>query len=378
MKQLPIIAAVAFLLYSCGNKPTQQKPAPQVLPVSEIKTGDAITFQEYPASIEGTVDVEIRPQVEGILKEVLVDEGSYVKKGQPLFQIDQQPIQERLNNAKAFQAAAEGSLVNAALEVEKLSPLVQNKVVSEYQLKTAKAALQVAKAKVAEARSQVGTARINLGYTLIKAPVSGYIGRLLKKQGSIISPTDAQALTELSDVQNVRVYFALGEDDFINFKAQYAGKTLKDKIKNLPPVKLVLPDKNDYALTGKIDMIDGHFDKNTGSITLRASFPNTDGLLRSGNTGKIRLSLVHPGISRVPSDATIELQDKVFVYTVGDSNKVIKQPITIVGKDGNDYLVTDGVKKGQSIVLSGVDHLQDGVIIHPDKTGLKTAAISHN
>ncbi|WP_295769902.1 efflux RND transporter periplasmic adaptor subunit [uncultured Mucilaginibacter sp.] len=378
MKSLAIILSLA-VLYGCAEKPAQQQAAPpQALPVTEIKVDTATTYQDYPASIEGAVNVEIRPQVAGTLDRLYADEGAYVTKGQPLFKINENPFREALNNAKASQQAAEGAMANAKLEVEKLTPLVQNKVVSEYQLKAAKAALQVAQAQVAQAKAQVGTAQINLGYTVIKAPVSGYIGRLVKKQGSLVSPSDAEALTQLSDVHDVHVYFSLGETDFVNFKAQYAGKNLQDKISHLPPVALVLSDKSSYTLPGKIDMIDGQFDKTTGAITVRATFPNADGLLRSGNTGKVRLSLQHNNVARVPQDATLELQDKVFVYAVGDSNKVAKQPIVIEGKSGSDYLVKSGLNPGQQIVLSGVDHLQDGMKIAPQKAVDKTNAVAKN
>jgi len=278
-----------------------------------------------------------------------------------------------LNNALANQHAMEAAVANAQLEIDKLTPLVQNKVVSDYQLRTAKAAYDVAKANVEQAKANVATAQINLGYTTIKAPVSGYIGRLLKKQGSLVSPTDVDALTLLSDVHNVHVYFALGEKDFVNFKEQYPGQTLNDKLKQLPPVTLLLADDSEFGKQGSIDMIDGQFDKNTGAITLRASFPNAQGLLRSGNTGKIRLSLTHKDALIIPESATVDMQDKVFVFTVGDSSKVKKQAITIVGKNGDNYLVKDGVNVGDQIVLSGVDKLQEGEVIQPLKATEKVA-----
>jgi membrane fusion protein (multidrug efflux system) len=365
-----------LLLNSCSSSPaTLAAPPPPSLPVAEIHTSSVTTYQEYPASIEGTVNVEIRPQVSGSLDKVFVDEGALVSAGQPLFKINDQPYRAQLNNALASQHAAEGALVNAQLEIDKLTPLVQNKVVSDYQLKTAKATYQIAAANIEQAKANVATAQINLGYTIIKAPVSGYIGRLLKKQGSLVAPQDVEALTQLSDVHDVHVYFSLGEKDFVSFKEQYPGQTLKDKLSHLPSVALLLADNSEYATKGKIDMIDGQFDKNTGAITVRASFPNAQGLLRSGNTGKIRLSLVHNDALIVPQSATIEMQDKVFVFAVADSNKVKKSPITIIGKNGTDYIVKDGVKVGDQIVLSGVDHLQEGAKITPQKTTDKVAAI---
>ena len=367
-------AFIALSLYSCSSKPqTAAAPPPPSLPVAVITTGNDTTYQEYPASIEGTVSVQVRPQVSGALDKVFVDEGAFVNAGQPLFRINEQPYRAALNNALASMHAAEGAAANAQLEVDKITPLVQNKVVSDFQLKTAKSTYAIAKANIEQAKANVNTAQINLGYTLIKAPVSGYIGRLLKKQGSLVAPSDADALTELSDVHNVHVYFSLSEKDFVSFKEQYPGETLKDKLQHVPTVSLLLADNSEYGKQGKIDMIDGQFDKTTAAITLRASFANPQGLLRSGNTGKVRLGLLHKNALIVPQVATIEMQDKVFVFTVADSNKVKKQPITIIGKSGSNYLVKDGVKAGDEIVLNGIDHLQEGTVIHPEKTTEKIA-----
>ena len=363
-----LLLALAVFIYGCA--PKQEAPAtppPPTLPVVEIVSGLATTYQEYPASIEGKVNVEIRPQVAGYLDKVFVDEGAYVKAGQPLFKINDQPFREQLNNAKASLGAANAALINTQLEIDKFTPLVANKVISDYQLKSAKAAHAVALANAEQAKAMVGTAQINVGYTTVKAPVSGFVGRFPKKNGSLVSPSDPDPLTQLSDVQEVHVYFALGEDDFIKFKSQYAGNTLNEKLKKMNAISLLLADQTVYPKQGKIDMIDGQFDKNTGAITMRATFPNAQGLLRSGNTGKVRLSLQHNGAILVPQSATVEVQDKIFVYTVSSDNKVKKMPITIVGKSGKNYLVKDGVKAGDRIVFSGLDILQEGTAITPEK-----------
>jgi membrane fusion protein (multidrug efflux system) len=370
---------LALSLASCGSKQVAPvAPPPPSLPVGNVVSGSETTYQEYPASVEGTVNIEVRPQVSGALDKVFVDEGAFVHAGEAIFKINDQPYRAALNNALASLHASQAAQGNAQLEVDKLSPLVANKVVSEYQLKTAKAAFQIAKANIESAKANVATAQINLGYTLIKAPVSGYIGRLLKKRGSLVSPQDVDALTQLSDVHDVHVYFSLAEKDFVSFKEQYSGGTLSDKMAHLPPVSLLLADGSLYAKTGKIDVIDGQFDKTTGAITIRATFNNPQGLLRSGNTGKVRLSLNHTDATIIPESATIEMQDKVFVFALADSNKVKMVPITIVGKSGTNYLVKDGVKAGDQIVLSGIDHLQEGTVIHPEKATNKVAAVAQN
>ncbi|MFV8464759.1 efflux RND transporter periplasmic adaptor subunit [Flavobacterium sp. LB1P62] len=376
MKKITILSIMAVFLISCADKSQAPAAAPApLLPVMAITTENTTTDTEYPASIQGTVDVEIRPQVSGNLDRVYIDEGAYVSKGQSLFKINERPFREQLNNALANLHGAEAALINAQLEIDKLTPLVQNKVVSDYQLKTAKASHRIAASNIEQAKAMVESARINLSYTTIKAPVSGYIGRLPKKQGSLVSASDIEPLTNLSDIHEVYAYFSLGETDFINFKGQNSGNTLGDKIKQLPPVSLLLADGSTYSQLGKIDMVDGQFDKNTGAITVRATFPNASGTLRSGNTGKIRLGIQHNDAILVPQSATIEMQDKVFVFTLNKGNKVNKMPITIIGKSGTDYLIKDGVKSGDQIVLSGIDKLQEGQVIEPEKSTAKVALI---
>jgi membrane fusion protein (multidrug efflux system) len=368
--------ALALLLFACHRQEKLQLSAPvvQALPVQTISNSSENTLLEYPAMIEGAVDLEIRPQVSGALDKVFVNEGALVKQGQLLFKINEQPFLEALNNAKASLQSAQAAALNAKLEVEKLTPLVANNVVSEFQLKSAKAAHQAALANVEQARAGIAAAKINLGYTLIKAPVTGYVGRLPKKQGSLVSAEDPVPLTRLSDAHDVHVYFSLSEDDFINFNERYAGKTVAERIRNIPGVSLLLADNTVYPFKGKLDMIDGQFDKQTGAITLRATFPNKDGLLRSGNTGKVQMIMTHENALSVPQEATMEIQDKIFIFSVGKDNKVSKQPITVLGTSGTNYLVRNGVKAGDRIVLKGIEGLKDGEVIQPQSSKDLTAA----
>jgi membrane fusion protein (multidrug efflux system) len=373
-----LLSLVTILSFTgCGEPDKMQVAAPvvQTLPVVAVNNSSETTYIEYPASIEGAVDLEIRPQVSGSLDKIFVNEGASVSKGQVLFKINEQPFREALNNAKASLMSAKAAQRNAQLEIDKLTPLVANKVVSEYQLKSAKATYESATANVEQAKAAVSTANINLSYTVIKAPVSGFVGRLPKKQGSLVSNMDVAPLTLLSDAHEVHVYFSLSEEDFIAFNNNYAGKSMTDRISHLPAVSLVLTDNTVYQRTGKIDMVDGQFDKSTGSISLRATFPNANGLLRSGNTGKIRLGLLHADALVIPQSATVEMQDKIFVFTVADSNKVKKTPIVISGKSGPNYLVKEGIKAGDQIVLSGLDRLKEGEVINPDKKAEKVAKL---
>ncbi|UPK67227.1 efflux RND transporter periplasmic adaptor subunit [Chitinophaga filiformis] len=363
-----LVGLILSGLYSCKSSSAHNE-APTAVPAEVVTIGaaDANTQNDYTASLEGKVNVEIRSQVDGYLEKVYVDEGAYVKAGQPLFKIDDHRYREQLNNAKASLHAAEAAVLNAQLEVDKVTPLVANKVVSDIQLRTAKTAYEVATANVEQAKALVAAASINLGYTNITAPVSGYIGRIPKKAGALISLNDPEPLTKLSDVHEIYAYFSLSESDFFTFKDNYAGTTLEEKLRNLPPAELVLADNHIYEKKGKVDMIDGQFEKNTGAITLRAVFPNEKGTIRTGNTGKVRLQRQFKEALLVPQAATIEVQDRVFVYTVGKDNKITRQAITIIGTSGNQYLVKDGVKAGDVIVITGVDRLKEGTEIKPEK-----------
>jgi len=360
------ILMLAVVLYSCASKQAGGPPpqAPQ-LPVMSVTSAPATTYLEFPASLEGKVNVEVRPQVTGYLEKIFVDEGAYVKEGQPLFKIDARLYSEQLNSASSNQLAAQANMERAQVEVDRLAPLVAANVVSEVQMKTAKANLEAAKAAVAQAKASAGSARINVGYTLVTAPVSGYIGRIPYKIGALVTNNDAQPLTLLSDVREIYAYFSMSEPDFIAFKNNFAGNTLQEKLKQAPPVELILADNTPFAQKGKIETIEGQFNKTTGAISFRATFPNADGVLRTGNTGKVRLAQQVPAAITIPQEATFEIQDKVFVYTVGDSNKVASRPISVAGKTANYYFISEGLKAGEKIVLSGTGSLRDGAVITP-------------
>lgn len=360
-----ISAAIFQSCASSGNGDRMSAPPPESLPVLTVTSMPATTYQEFSASLEGSNVIELRPQVDGYLEKIYVDEGAYVQKDQSLFQINDRPYRERLNTAKAGLAAAKANLSNAQINLSKTIPLVQSNIVSEVQLKTVQAAYDAAAANVAQAQAMVENAEISLGYTLIKAPVEGYIGRIPFKTGSLISPANPQALTVISEITNIYAYFSLSESDFLQFKNQFPGKTIEEKIKQMPEVELVLADNNLYTSKGRVEIVSGQFDNRMGTISFRSTFKNAEGLLRSGNTGRIRIPHAVTDAMVIPQEATFELQDKVFVFVLADSNKVISTPITIADKRGNYYLVAQGIKTGQKIVYAGLDRLRDGAVIHP-------------
>ncbi|HET9279354.1 MAG TPA: efflux RND transporter periplasmic adaptor subunit [Flavitalea sp.] len=368
-KHTIVILGVATIgvLEACNSSAGNEGMAfpPQALPVVTLTQAPATSYQEFSATIEGRKDIEIRPQVDGILEKIYADEGAYVKKGQSLFYINSRVYQEQVNNAKANLATAKANLAQAEINVNKLTPLVENNVISDVQLKTAKAAYDAAAAGVAQAQAMLHQAQINLGYALIKAPVEGYIGRIPFKMGSLVGTSTVEALTTLSETQDVYAYFSLSENDFLRFKNQFAGNTVEEKIKALPPVELILADGSIYPQKGKVQTVAGQFDHTMGAISFRAVFPNAERLLRSGNTGKVRIPQVHKAVLLVPQEATFEIQDKVFVFALVDSNKVISKPIVIAGKTTGFYFVESGVQAGEKIVFSGTGSLKDGMAIMP-------------
>ena len=361
---------IPVLFYGCGpekdgkNAAMKEKPA---LPVMTVKLSDATVTTFYSALLEGKVNVEIRPQVDGTLQTIYVDEGSLVKAGQPLFKIEDRVYREQYNSALASQHAAEAKLVVARLDEEKLVPLVQNKVISEIQLKTARANTHAAQAAVEQAKAAARSAQVNLDYTVIKAPVSGYIGKIPLRLGSLVSKNQSAWLTLLSDVSEVYAYFSMSENDFMHFRQQYAGVTIQDKLRQVSPVSLVLSDGSLYTEKGVIGSVSGQFDQTTASVRIRAVFPNPHGLLRSGNTGKVVIESLSRKALLVPQAATVELQDKVFVFVLGKGNSVKKQVVTVSGKSGNNFIVSTGLKPGDTILTAGVEKIQDGTVITPVK-----------
>lgn len=365
-----VLLFATVILYSCGSSSgapaNSYQQAPVVLPVLPVNSVDATVHQEYSASLQGSQDVEIRAQVDGYLDRIFVDEGAYVRKGQPLFHITDRPFVEQLNNAKAGLAAAQAALSNAEINYNKLKPLVESNIISPVQLRSAQTTYDAAKASVEQARAQVQNAEINLGYTTVKAPVEGYVGRIPHKTGSLVGMGTAEALTVISEIKEVYAYFSMSENDYLQFQQQFPGKTFEEKIKQMPAVQLVLADGSIYPHAGKVQLIAGQFDNSVGAISFRAAFQNPDRLLRSGNTGKLRIPMQLKEMIVVPQEATFAVQDKIFVFHVSDSNKVASVPIRVSGKTPAYYFVESGVKSGDRIVYSGIGTLQDGMVIVPE------------
>lgn len=374
-KGMLLLCSALGILTSCSESKSKDKentPKALALPVYTVIKEDATTVKDYLGTIEGKVNVDVRPQVEGLLQEIYVDEGVFVHKGQKLFKIDPAFYQEDLNNTIASQQVAKAKLKNAQLEVDRLKPLVENDVISEVRLSTAQSDYQVAKANLEQTNAAVRSAQMSKDYTIVTAPVSGYIGRIPKRVGNLVSKGDKEPVTYLSDVQEVYVYFSMNESDFLYFsKAQARKDSIEgrqyDRAKKLtfPKVTLVLADGENYKFKGEVDAVNGQVDRTTGAISLRASFKNSDNILRSGSTGTLKISEVQEQVLQIPQLATSELQDKVFVYVVDKGNKAQRRTIKIAGRSKGNYIVSEGLAEGDKVLLSGFDKLTDGSPILP-------------
>jgi len=357
--------ALAGSFTSCGgdqNSQAQAAPGNQVMPypVTEVPTKTLTGYTSYPVSIEGIVNSEVRAKVTGYITDVLVDEGAKVKKGQLLFKLETQSLNQDAEAAKAN--------VNAAqVEVDKLKPLVEKNIISEVQLETAKAKLQLAK-------SNYNSITANIGYANIKSPVDGYVGSIRLREGALVSPTSQAPLTTVSDISKVYAYFSLNESDYLNFLQNNKGETVEEKIGNMPKVQLKLANGTMYNEEGKIETINSQVNENTGTVSFRAIFDNPARLLTNGNSGKVLIPETYENAVVVPQESTFEQQGNILVYKLGKNNKVNSSIIKVITSIDNLYIVESGVEKGDSIVAKGLAKLRPETEIKPQPTPFDSVA----
>ncbi|WP_417196754.1 efflux RND transporter periplasmic adaptor subunit [Bizionia sp.] len=351
-----IPSVLVFALFSCGNKEEQQKPRPAMpYPVVEVSKQTVITHQDFPASIEGEVNSEVRPKISGYIKEVLVTEGQAVKQGQVIFKLETQTLSQDAQAAKAN--------VNAAqVEVNKLKPLVEKNIISSVQLETANA-------KLLQAQSAYNSIGANINYANVQSPVDGVVGSINFRKGALVSAQDPMPLTNVSAIDDVYAYFSLNEKEFITFMEEAEGETGEEKIKLFPEVKLRLANGQIYEHSGKIETIAGDINVQTGTITFRAKFDNKAGLLRNGSSGTILIPRTYENVLVVPSESTFERQGKNFVYKViGDS--LVDKPIAVLRSTNRMYIVSGGLEVGETILAKGLNKVSPGIKITPIKKSL--------
>lgn len=334
--------------------PTQMETEYEVMTVAPA--GRMIS-SAYSAAIRGRQDIDIYPQVGGTLTKVCVTEGQRVKNGQTLFIIDQVPYEAALQTAVANVESAKASLATAQLTYESKEELYKENVVSSFDLSTAKNSLLAAKAQLAQAKAQEVSARNNL----VKSPADGVIGTLPYRVGALVSSNIAEPLTTVSDNSDMYVYFSMTENQLLGLIRQYGSK--EEALKNMPTISLQLNDKSDYPQQGQIESISGVIDRSTGTVSLRAVFPNKEGLLHSGGAGNVILPVQKTGAIVIPQGATFEIQDKRYVYKVVDGKAQSNQVQVTRVNGGREFIVDEGLVSGDVIVTEGVGLLREGTPI---------------
>ena len=341
-------------------------------PVMKIVESNYHGYKTYPTNIKGIRYIEVRSKVSGYIDKIFVDEGQMVKKGQLLFQLETDVLSKDAEAAKSNVESAVANVRAAELEVQKLTPLVEQKIISEVQMITAKEKLNVANAQLAQAQSTYESIKANIKYTKIVSPVDGIVGQLNFRKGSLVGPSSPDALTSIADNHVVQAYFSLTESELLRLTKNLEGNSLFERLQQLPKMKLILSDDSIYEEEGAIDATTGTINPETGAIQLRASFNNPRGLIGNGSSGKILFPKEYQNSLAVPALSTFEKQGQRFVYVIDDKNTLQMRRIDVQDKIDKVFLVGSGLKSGETILAKGVNKVNPGSVINPKMVSMES------
>jgi membrane fusion protein (multidrug efflux system) len=366
------LVATHLFVTSCGKDPPQgggpggaAANAVKDYPVMTITPRTTTLNSEFPATIEGQQDIEIRPKIDGYMERIYVDEGAMVRKGQPLFRISAPQYEQEVRTARANIKIARADVNAAQMEVNKVRPLVEKGIISKYELQATQFNLQSRQAALAQAQATLANAQTNLGYTHIASPVHGVLGTIPHKIGSLVSSNTAEPLTTVSNIGNIYAYFSINEKQMLEF-SKSKGATSQARIAAIPPVSLILANGVEFSRKGRIETTSGSVNTETGSLRVRATFPNPGSIIRSGSSGTIRIPFKVDSAILVPQKATYEIQGKKFVYQVQSNGTVSSTEIKVMdNNDGRFYVAQQGLQPGDKIVVEGVASLREGAPIKP-------------
>lgn len=364
IKSCLFVALAALALASCGKKSGGGLADLQdnEFPVVTAGTSSADLQTTYPATIKGIQDVDVHPKVSGYITNVYVQEGQAVKAGQPMFTIDSETYRAQVSQCRAALNTARAQANTARLTYLNNKKLFDQHIIGQYELETAQNSYATAQAQVAQAQAALASAEETLSWCVVRAPASGAVGSLPFKKGALVSASST--LTTVSDVSTVEVFFSMSEPDILGM-SKSAG-SVAGVLKEMPTVKLQLADGSIYNQPGKVVKMSGVIDASTGAYTLIAHFSNPQHLLKSGGAGQIVVPHVSNNVVTIPQEATVQVQDKIFVYVVGSDNKVKYTAIKVNPQDdGINYIVTDGLHAGDRYVSKGITKLTDGEQIKP-------------
>lgn len=375
LKPIYALATLSLVfLASCDSK--EEAPAAanmiKTYQVLEVEPRSTTIQTDYPATIEGTENVEIRPKVDGFVDKILVDEGQFVKKGQLLFTISAPQYEQLVRTAKASVKSAEAAVSTAKLQVQKTKSLVEKGIVNKYELQEADLILQTRIAELAQAEANLVNANVNFGYTKIASPVNGVIGSITFKTGSLVSGSTVKPLTTVSNITDIYAYFSMNEKQLLEFIRNTKGADFNQKVAHFPAVSLMLSDGSIYPEKGKIGSVNGLINPQTGTARIRATFSNKLNLLRSGGSAQILIPREISNEFLIPQRAISDIQGKKFAFVV-EKGGVIRSVLVemMEATSGQFYIVTKGLKSGDLVVLEGVQFLKDGMKVKTTKADPK-------
>ena len=356
----------SLICFGCGGGQEKKGKSGDRTPVVELSPTSVEVTQSYVADIQAVQFVEVQPKVSGFMAEIHVDEGQLVHKGQLMFTLDPVEFDEALREAEANLKQAQAELQMAEYEVERIQRMVQKDIIAPIRLDRATTAREVARMKVQQAKAKLKLAQTHYAYTRITAPFDGYIDRIPYKVGSLVTPQSL--LTTVSDVSEVFAYYKVNESEYLRYKRSLLRG---DRQPETDSMELVLSDGTHYPYQGRVETLEGDFERGTGSIAFRVRFPNPDMLLKHGVSGKVQMKNNRDSVYLVPQQSTFEIQDFTYVYVVDSTGKVKVKSFEPLERYG-DFYVTQDFEPGTTIVFEGVQLLKDGMTITPEKLDFET------
>jgi membrane fusion protein (multidrug efflux system) len=368
--QVLTMATIAVL---CGcKKPVAVAPPPPTVEVMEISTSEVPLSSTLIGQLDSPQNVEVRARVEGFLDKMPFTEGVEVKQGDLLFQLDKKPFLEKLAAATGALAEANAALGKYEADVARLEPLFIKKAIPKQDLDNAIASVEVGKAGVTTAQARVEFAQLDLGYCDVKAPITGLIGATQVSIGELVGKGEPTLLATISTLDPIWFYCNLSEVDYI--RAEEKSRALGRDIASLP-LTLILSNGAEHSDQGRFVFIDRAVNVKTGTLRVRAEFPNKQKLLRPGMFARVRVNLgARPDCITVPERAIVALQGKTFVWVIGGDGKVTQRPVTTGEQVGSMFIINEGLKVGEKIVVEGVNKLREGIPVNTNAPAAKAAA----
>jgi RND family efflux transporter MFP subunit len=358
-----LLAATVLLCGGCERKQAASA-SPPVVEVVDVVQKDVPIYGEWVATLDGYVNAQIQPQVTGYLIKQDYKEGSFVPKGDVMFEIDPRPFQALLDQAKAQLAQAQAQLGKTQLDVDRDTPLAKERAIAQSQLDNDTQANLAANAAVQSAAAQVEQSELNLGFTRVTSLVDGIAGIAQVQVGSLVGPTTV--LTSVSQLNPIKAYFPISEQEYLRFAARINAQAQQQMPTDAPPLELILADGTLYPQKGRILLTDRQIDVTTGSIRIVSAFPNPNNILRPGQFGRVRATTAtRQGALLIPQRAVTELQGTYQVAVVGGDHKVSIRLVKVGEQVGTWWIIEDGLKPGESVVAEGIQKVRAGMVVNP-------------